>query len=378
MEPEQVPGAAELLELADRRQEPSVSIQLSSSPIPTEIGPVRIQYKNLVTDVERRLEELDVPKRVRTSVLDHLNELKQDEEFWQSPGGRGLAVYATPDDLRVFALIDPVPNRVIASDRFDVGALLRDGVAHDRAYVLALTKDRDGIRLLSVTRGEPPVELPLDLPDDLETVFQYANNEGDADMVRPSGSDGEKPEERRFCTAVQDAVLTQIGEHRHPLVLASSEELEPAYRSVNTYPLLLDESAGFNPSYREPAELEARAWQILDDHEKAELRQWHELFGTRRAHGLAASGVKDVAVAATAAAVDELVFDVNTDIEGTIDQYGEVKVGEAAEPPLYNVIDEIAARVLRSGGTLRPVTDDEVLDGAPVGAMLRFPVQVGV
>ncbi|MCU1439812.1 MAG: hypothetical protein JWP85_809 [Rhodoglobus sp.] len=374
MEPVQLPGAAKLIELADLRHQPSVSIQLTSSPIPTETGPVQVEYRNLVSEAERRLNELDVPKKNRMSVIERLRQLQDDEEFWRTPGSRALAVFATPDELHAFALHDPVAERVTVSDRFEIGVLLRDGSSRDRAYVLGLTMGH--VRLLSLTRGEPPVELPLDLPEDIRSVFAYANNEGDADMPRPAGPEGEKPEERRYCTAVQDAVLAQIGDERHPLVLASSEELEPAYRAVNTYSPLLEESAGFNPSYREPAQLDARAWELLETRKEFDLSQWRELFGTRRSNGLAASGIKDVAVAATAAAVDELLFNVDIVIEGNVDEFGGVRVGEAAVPPVYNVVDEIAARVLRSGGSVRGVHNEDLLDGSPVAAMLRFPVSV--
>jgi hypothetical protein len=374
MEPIQLPSAAQVIDLADRREQPSVSIQLTSSPIPTETGPAQVEYRNLVSEAERRLQQLDVPKKSRTAVVAQLRQLQDDAEFWRTPGCHGIAVFATADEIHAFALHDPVAERVTVSDRFEIGVLLRDGTARDRAYVLALTLGH--VRLLSLRRGEPPVELPLELPDDIRSVFVLANNEGDADLPRPAGPEGEQPEERRYCKAVQDAVLAQIGDDRHPLVLASSEELEPAYRGVNTYSLLLEESAGFNPSYREPAQLETRAWELLESRRDFDLSQWRELFGTRRSNGLAASGIKDVAVAATAAAVDELLFNADAVIEGNVDEFGTVRVGEAAEPPVYNVVDEIAARVLRSGGRVRGVHNEDLLDGSPVAAMLRFPVGV--
>ncbi len=37
-------------------------------------------------------------------------------------------------------------------------------------------------------------------------------------------------------------------------------------------------------------------------------------------------------------------------------------------------IDEIAARVLRSGGRVRAVRSTDLPDGAPVAAVLRFPL----
>lgn len=373
MRPQRPPSLDELAELTNRRDDPSVSIHVATSPVVVENSGARIQFGNFVTDAEQRLEAMGIRTPQRATVIDPLRELEDDGEFWRSQD-RGLVVLASPDELLAFALREPVTDGLMVGDRFELGPLLRDATTPDHAYLLALTEGE--ARLLALTRGQPPAEVPLELPDDLHTYLEYAINYGDADMPRSAGPEGEMPEQKRYCSAVQDAVLAQVGDTGHPLVLAASAELEPAYRAVNAYGEMLDETVGFNPSHREPAELDARAWELLDARERKQLSEWRELFGTRRSNGLATSRLKEVAAAATAAAVEELLFNVDTVVEGSIDEFGRVRLGEAAEPPAYNIVDEIAARVLRSGGSVRGVHNEDLLDGSPVAAMLRFPVNV--
>lgn len=371
MRPQQAPNLAELTELSNHRDGASVTIHLTSSPVAVESTGTRIQFRNFVTDAEQRLDAIGTPAARRAALIRALRDLDNDGDFWRAQD-HGLVILATPDDVQAFALREPVTDALAVGDRFELGPLLREATTPDHAYLLALTEGE--VRLLALTRGHAPVEVPLELPDDLHSLLEYAVNYGDADMPRPSGPEGEMPEQRRYCAAVQDAVLTQIGDAGHPLVLASSAELEPAYRAVSTYRHLLERSVGFNPSHREPVELDAKAWKLLDARRHEELIAWRELFGTRRSNGLATNRLNDVAVAATAAAVDELLFNVDTVVQGSIDEFGQVRIGEAATAPLYNIVDEIAARVLRAGGSVRGVHDEDLLDGSPVAAMLRFPV----
>jgi hypothetical protein len=81
-----------------------------------------------------------------------------------------------------------------------------------------------------------------------------------------------------------------------------------------------------------------------------------------------------VARAATAAAVEELFFNSDARVEGTIDDLGLLTKADAAGSGTYDVIDEIAMRVVRSGGEVRAVRNEDLLDGSPVAAILRFPI----
>jgi hypothetical protein len=158
------------------------------------------------------------------------------------------------------------------------------------------------------------------------------------------------------------------------MVLAAIDDFASAYREINKYPNLLDRGIETHPDSLSPAELDSRARQILDDYYQLQLEEWRERFRTRRAHQLGRETLEDVAFAATAAAVEELVYDVDAQIEGSIDGMGVLVLADEPGPTTYDVVDEIAVRVFRSGGLVRAVTRDDGADGSPVAAILRFPV----
>ncbi|HWR85027.1 MAG TPA: hypothetical protein VN200_03425 [Rhodoglobus sp.] len=372
MLPETLPDHDMLIRLAEQRAPGSVSVHLAASPVPTEAGAARIALRNAAKSVDERLERLGVSAGGRNVVVERLRDLESDDEFWQQQGGRGIVVLAGDGVFHAFAVPHEITTeRVAVTDRFELGPLLKAASAADRAWLLGLA--RGDVHLFALQRGRYPQEHPLQLDGDLDSVFDLASNQGQADMPRSSGPEGEKPEQERWAAGVRDAVLAAIGDDRSPIVLASGTDLERAYRAVGTSDRLLPDSLPHLSDGR-LAELAEEVWRLVDARTDEELSQWRERFGTRRAEGLATSKLKEVALAATAAAVEELLFDTEALVEGSMDELGAVTIGESAPEPRYNLIEEIAARVLATGGTVRGVRNDQLMDGSPVAATLRYPI----
>lgn len=205
-------------------------------------------------------------------------------------------------------------------------------------------------------------------------MLEHADNDGQADRGRAMGSHGQRLEQQRYCRIIQDAVLERIGDNRLPLILAASADFGPSYRSINSYSTLLPDGIEVHPDSLNRDELDTRAKAILDAHYRAKLDQWREDFGTKRSQGLATSKFAEVARAATSAAIAILHFDVEASVDGTIDEQGIVTKNQEPGPESYPLVDEIASRVLRSGGTVMAVRNKDLTDGSPVAAILRYPL----
>ncbi len=366
-----IPSASDLADLTDHRDDASVTIYLKSSPLPRETEGVQIALKNAVSDAAAQLKGIGISPQRISKFTDALGDLESDDEFWRHQA-RTLAIFASPERLHTFRLANEVTTLLAVGDRFDVGALLRSVSFANAGYVLAVTEGK--VNLYGLSAEHHPIELDIRLPEDLHSVLEHAHNYGQADMPRAAGATGQKIEQQRYCRLVQDAVLERIGDSSLPMILAASDDLRPAYRVINTYPHLLESGIEAHPGSLTPGDLDTRSRSILDEHYRAELNDWREHFGTQRSQGRATSEFDEVARAATAAAVDELLFDMDASLEGSIDDMGIVERADAAGPTTYNLVDEIAARVLRSGGTVRAVRNEDLVDGSPVAALLRFPV----
>jgi hypothetical protein len=68
-----------------------------------------------------------------------------------------------------------------------------------------------------------------------------------------------------------------------------------------------------------------------------------------------------------------LPIDRDHTLKGCVDDQGAVTVDEAA-PSAYGVIDEIARRVLLTGGRVLSVDAHDVPGGQPLAALLRWSV----
>lgn len=370
MLPADIPDEAQLLELMDHRAEPSVTIALSSSPLPQDHERIRIALRDAIDESRRRLRGRRLPHGAARAVNARLHELLDDDDFWAHQSA-AVVVFASPEFLASFRLANDVEDLVHVGDRFDVSRLLRAVSYPQRIFVLQLAERM--ARLTDVDIDKGLVEHPLTLPDDHELMLQHADNDGDADRDRARGATGDRLECERFCRVVQDEVV-RIVPARVPLFLAATTELAPAYRAVNTHDALLDDDIGVHPESLDDRELEEWARRLLDRLHQEETARWKAAFGSLRAQHLATTRLAEVAAAAAASAIDELRFDVDSDATGVIDEFG--RIIDRDDPDAPKIVDTLAAHVVRTGGRVRAVRNADLLDGSPVAATLRFEVAV--
>lgn len=144
---------------------------------------------------------------------------------------------------------------------------------------------------------------------------------------------------------------------------------------MNTYPHLVQEGIPGSPEGRSDAELAAAARTVMDGVYAAQLRAVRDLFDVRAGQGRAATDMTDVALAATYGAVDTVLVDIDEVVSGTIDDdTGVVTFDASGDAVNYGVVDEIARRVLRTGGRVLAVRREDVPDGGGVAAILRSVV----
>ena len=177
---------------------------------------------------------------------------------------------------------------------------------------------------------------------------------------------------RQFARKVDRALRGLLAGRQLPLVLAATEPLDSIHRSLNSYPALAATGIRGNPEALTDDELAAAARSVLDELYAAELAAVRETFRARFHDGRASSDVATVARAATAGAVDTLLVDIDEKVPGVIDEEtGAVALTEQDDAASSGVVDEIARRVLLSGGRVLAARRDDLPDRTPVAAILR-------
>ncbi len=284
-----------------------------------------------------------------------------------------MAVFATPQWVHTFRL----PSRLLATvqvgDRFHVKPLLRAVTFPQAAYVLALSQG--AVRLIEIAADVGPAELKVEgLPSDIASFTGKASITDRAPVRRVQGSEGQKLRMVQYARRIDEAIRAVLAGGDLPLVLAATEPLDAIFRSVCTYPHLAQRTLSGNPDRIPIAELAAGARAILDEVYAAELAAVRALFETRLSQDRASTDLGRVARAATYGAVQTVLVDIDRVVPGTLDEHdGTVRLAAAAaEADSYGVVDEIARRVLLTGGRVLAVRAEDVPGGAPAAAILRY------
>lgn len=362
----------ELVDLAVRRADIALSIYLPTTPVSIENGPDRLLLKNLARDAGVLMVDAEMDKRRVRSVLTEIDDLLADETFWRFQA-KGLAILATPDTIRTYRVATEFSPYFEVSDRFLLKPLMRTMDYFDACYVLALSEGE--ARLIEVAADLPPTEVEVPgLPKDASSVGR-ARSLSDSSGDRSTGGEAERVRLRHYCRAIDSAIRSLLVGSDVPLIVAAVSGISDLYRSVNSYPHLAQGRIDGNPETRSAADIAAAARAILDGMHDDYITQWHGLFSERMNLDRASTDVGTIARAATFGAVESLLIDMESDLEGTLDAEGRITSNATDLLMSHDATDEIARRVLLAGGRVLVVRAAEIPNvGSPIAATFRYPL----
>ncbi len=367
-----IPTAAELKALASHRDDLCVSIYLPTTPVTQDTDANRIEFRNLGKEAIRQLTEAGADKRRVAAVSEQIDDLVDDDEFWRFQA-HSLAVLATPGHLHTFRVPSTLSPTVVVSDRFHLKPLLRAATFPNNGYVLALAEG--AVRLVEVSADLPATAVNVQgMPKDAAGALGKATLNDRSPSGRIQGSEGQKVRLRQYARKVDTALRETLAGLEVPLVLAATEPLASIYRSVNTYPHLAEITLGGSPDRLTDADLAARARTVLDELYRTQIAAWAATFAARENQGRATTDLDGAARAATVGAVETMLVDIDAVVPGTVaDADGAVTLASAPGPGGYGIVDEIARRVILSGGRVLGVRAADIPGGKPLAAILRYP-----
>lgn len=368
-----IPTPSELEELLAVRSDASVTIVLATTAHTQDIAMARIQLGNLAREATGQLEAVGIDKRSIAAIEEQIHDLQDDDAFWNFQA-HSLALFITPAALRSFRLPTRLDDMVQVSDRFHVKPLLRATSFGQHAFVLAL--EENAVRLIEVTADLPAEEIRVPgMPKDAASFAGTANVNSRSYAQRKGGGEGQKVLLRAYARRI-DAVLRPVLSGRNePLILAASEPMNGIFRSVCSFGGLTGKDISASPAKMSAAQLAEAARPVLDGLHAELLEDVRATFHAREAQGGATGQIAEAARAATFGAVETLLIDMDEALPGLVDETtGAVTFDEAQSAASYGIVDEIAARVLRSGGTVYAVRRDDIPGNASLAAILRYAV----
>lgn len=366
-----LPTQSELVDLVKARGEASVSLYVPTTNMTQDIQASIIEFGNLARAALDQLEAAGTDKRVRAAVEAQLASLEDDDDFWAHQA-TALAVFATPGNLRTYRLPTRLSGSAHVSDRFHVKPLYRIASQPDHAFVLAL--EENGVRLVEVFSDMAPQEIKVPgMPVDAASATGRSNVGSRSARGRLQGSEGEGVRLRQYVRKVDDALRPMLAGRSEPLILAATAPIAPMFRAVASYPAFADEGISNSPTRMSPLDLAAAARPIVDGLHARRIAEVAALYAERANAGRASADVAALARAATFGAVDTLLADIDAVLPGRVDEVtGEVSFADEAGAGSYGIVDEIAGRVLLSGGTVIGVRGDEIPGGGALAGILRY------
>lgn len=368
-----IPSRNDISQLMAVNEPACVSIYMPTSVLPTEADANRIEFKTLASRAIERLTASGVGKQEIAAIHDGLAELDDDEAFWMHLA-RSLAVFVTPHSVRTFRLPNNLTELVDVSDRFIVKPLLRTVTFPQAAYVLALSVKSAKLLVISPEGDPHEVDVPGMPKDALSAVGLDSLTDKDP-TSRTQGAEGRKLRLRQYAHQIDRALRRAIGSSGLPLIVAATEPLGSIFRATSHYPRLAPGLIEGNPDERSEHQLAEAARKVLDLVYAERIDEIKQTYEVRAGHDRATTDLSRIARAATFGAVDVLLVDIDTSIDGTVDaETGQLQIDDSDTVSNYGIVDEIAKRVLESGGRVLAVRKEQVPSGADAAAILRFAV----
>lgn len=361
-----------------------VSLFMPTHRFGSEVQGDPLRWKNLVTHVQTVLtERAEMSRQKANDLLAPAWELQQDQLAWQHMSD-GLVFYLGAHWQRLLRSPVRIPTVGAVGDRFVVGPLLRS-VSGDARFLLLTLSQRD-IRLFEGTRDRmDPVEL-AEVPSSLSDVIAVPDPRSDT-MTRALGGSRavfyghgagdahlKSDAVRRFLQQVASGLDEYLADQDLPMVLVGLDEMIGTYRSVNSYPHVLDEDVRHNPDRLSAEELHTRVWPLLERHlrqrHEAAIERFRQLHGT----GRASAQLDEVTDAAPQSRIETLFLSADpwcweqaVPTEPTIVHLG-------FDPAFADCerLDQAAVHTLRGGGHVYTVASSELPHAGPAAAVFRY------
>ena len=367
-----MPSQQEIGLLNSTRSDACVSIYLPTTPLTQEIEKSRIHLGNLLKKATAQLESAGFEKRKLASLEEQFQHLLDDDVFWAYQAN-SLAIFATPDAIRTYRLANKLAEAVEVSDRFHIIPLLRAVTFSQAAYVLALSEN--AVRVIEVSADLPAQELEIpNMPLNAEEVSNRATNKNYTGTGHRHGSQGESFHLPRYLRLIDAALRPVVQGSDKPLILATTKQLENLFRSISVIPAV-DEAITGNPERLSASELADAARPVLDVYYAELVKAFHALYEERSGQQRTTTDISDAARLATFGGIDKLLIDMDSVVDGFIDEEtGEVSFGAEGDAQNYSIIDEIAGRALRTGAKVMAVRKDDIPGHQQLAAILRYPI----
>jgi hypothetical protein len=304
-----------------------------------------------------------------------------------APKGRSLAVFRAPSTLRALWMDEPVRRRAVIGPHFYIRPLLPELTRAKSFYLLALSQKN--VRVLRCdARNAEEITLPPEVAANFDAYMNTAKPDhltenrsspgpstgASKGVVFGTGTDRQVKDQylAHFFRQIDRGINELLRGKAEPLVLAGVEYELSLYRTVNSFPNMLDESVQGAPNSLKSGEMHARA---IEATLRAYANKVDEVLTeyNHKVGGGSTNKLKDVVAAAHDGRVLKLLVSDSLDSRGAFDASTHTtKARETGGPQDEDLVNDAAVQSILHAGQIYVVPNGKMPNGAPLAAVFRF------
>mgnify|MGYP001396293160 CR=1 FL=1 len=336
----------------------AVTIYLPTSPTPAGREQAFTTAKSAVDEAIRNLRAAGAGAADQDAIRDEWEVLAEDASLWGNLSA-SLALFLSPEMSEEYVLPNDLEPQSQVGDYFDLGQLVRSVTTPQDAFALTLSSNGWNLWTASSSRRASEVELSEAYAEDAADATNRMAIRGRQHLGRLVGDEGRKVLLERYSRTVADALRSELGkldpQGTQPLFVFATEPLLSMFLGEDLGRTLVPVHG--SPDELRPDQIDEAIRARIGDLTSASLSARADQIGHGFTSGLAVTDLAQIAKAASAGAVDALMYDFTVDVLGTYDEAtGDLRFTDDG----HDLLSRVAITVLRYGGKVFAVRPDEV------------------
>ena len=374
--------------LATHREPFSVSIYLPMFTKGKEqnLGLSEAHLKSSIKEAHGILLDQGMEEKSAIKYLKPVKDLLAEIAIWRNPS-EGMAIFLSPGmKMQHFKVPVKFEPFTYVSDHYHLLPLLPLYELESSFHLLALSQDH--VKLYEGNLFEMQDLFVNELaPERLEEAvgFDYEQKmlqfrSGHSLYSTGSfhgqgeGKDDDGKEISFFFREINKGVNATIKDKSVPLVLACVDWLFPAYKSINTYPLLHREFVSGDPEYKNEAKMHKEALALVRDMQMKKTEQVANRYTDLMHTPKTSHQISEIVPAAVQGKIDTLFLCKGDDVFGTFNEAKDCVILDSEKSSNNLSLPNLAAMntFLKGGNVFTLDTEDMPVKKRPMNALFRY------
>lgn len=343
-----------------------------------------IMYKNLVRKIEDSLKK-DYNKRDIEKIMLPFYDLADNKPFWEHAHD-GLAILANKDGGIVYLLQRSVKELAVVADSFHIKPLIRTFQSADRYQVLGLNRsqftiyegDRYGLSEILFDEDTPTTIEDMLGDEYNEKYFTAGTYAGPSGVGAYHGHGGKKEVQakliEKFFRQVDKYVTDEISKKSNlPLILVTLDEYHTIFQNISRNPYLQKKRINIDYTALTTEKLNEIVWKEMEQVYLAKTDELVNAFHSAQAKLMATDDIAQVVRAAWEKRIDTVLIEADRMVPGKINlETGHIIEGDLEHPGFDDVLDDLAEKVIRNGGSVIILPKERMPATTGVAATYKF------